>query len=105
MPEIHCGAAKQLCMRGTEVIGQPEGVQPVVLAMFQAASRQVRFDIPEHVATLKTNRQLGALQAVGDKANGVAQLEALPGSKDKRAALAAVIEPLRRGRIVVPGIE
>src|SRR6266480_7839285 len=42
---------------------------------------------------------------MGDEANSVAQLEALPRSKEERAASVAMIEPLRRGCIVVPGIK
>src|SRR5437016_3296010 len=42
---------------------------------------------------------------MGDKANGVAQLEALPRGKEERAASVGLVEPLCRGRIVVPGIK
>ena len=42
---------------------------------------------------------------MGDKANSIAYLEALPGSEDEWAALVALIEPLRRSRIVILGIE
>ena len=83
MPQIYSRASDQVRVFRAEVLSQLQCIQPIRLAVLESARRQIAFKLPENIAALKPNRQLRAPQPVGDKSDGVAQLETLPGSMDR----------------------
>src|ERR1700692_3504287 len=96
MPKVNRSAAKRHRVPGAEFFREPERLDPIILAMLQAGGQQMRFNPPQNIAALKTNREFGSPQAVCDKADGVAQFEPLPRSKDERSAAVATVKFSRR---------